>query len=464
MLLVTILLLSVFMLNEAEGLNLEIQIPSDDAVFCAKLQCSEKITENTDVSSFVNISVYKVDDREGTVLLASVPDMSHTLSNVKVSRILTSTDGELILFFNEEQECQTKVFVCEMYYTNNEGEVEMKQKVENNPRKITSKESTAAVLRRETDPFSELNLVLRVGSKPPTSEVKLQLGLTRSNLNYSADMKIQFQGSDNLAVPDEVNKPLINLQNSFNEIMKKYQVLEDKLNKYIGDLSEKKTIKMALVDAYFDVLDSEAIIKIQCSKDDDPSLPERLEFTLTKHKQALCDTKTEGGGWILIQRRIRGTENFQRTWNEYKNGFGELSEDFWLGNDWLSKLTLMGYNVLRFDMTYQGISYFAEYRNLKVENEENFYRISFSTYRGNASDQFHHHNDMKFTTKDKDNDEESKHNCSDERKGGWWYKACQWVNVNALWRSEGEFTGVYWETVTPNEGSLDTIEIKIRAE
>ncbi|XP_059139804.1 angiopoietin-related protein 7-like [Physella acuta] len=460
MLLVTTLLLSVFMLNEAEGLNLEIQIPSDDAIFCAKLQCSEKITGNTDVTKLVNISVYKVDDLEGTVLLASVPDMSHTLSSVKVSRILTSTVGELILFFNVEQECQTKVFVCEMYYINKKGEVEMKQKVENNPRKITNKESTAAVLRRETDPFSELNLLLRVGSKPPTSEVNLQLGLTRSNLNYSADMKMQFQGSENLALPNEENKDLVNLQNLSNEIRKKYKFLEDKLNKY---KAEKKIIKTALVDAYYDAVDSEAIIKLQCSKDDDPSLPERLKFMLTKHKQALCDTKTEGGGWILIQRRIKGTESFQRTWNEYKNGFGELSGDFWLGNYWLWKLTFMGYNVLRFDMTYQGISYFAEYMNLKVENEENFYRISFSTYRGNASDQFYYHNGMKFTTKDKDNDEAEK-NCSHYRKGGWWYKACQNVNVNALWRSEGEFTGVFWETVTPDHGSLDTIEIKIRVE
>lgn len=114
-------------------------------------------------------------------------------------------------------------------------------------------------------------------------------------------------------------------------------------------------------------------------------------------------------------------------------------------------------------MTYQGISYFAEYRDFKVEDEDHFYRISFTTYRGNASDQFHHHNGMKFTTKDRDHDE-AEENCSHLRKGGWWYKACQWVNVNGLWRSKGEYTGVYWDTLTPNQGSLDTIEIKIRAE
>ncbi|GFS14218.1 ficolin-2, partial [Elysia marginata] len=47
----------------------------------------------------------------------------------------------------------------------------------------------------------------------------------------------------------------------------------------------------------------------------------------------LCDTLTDGGGWIIIQRRSTGNVDFYRTWDEYKNGFGSLDDDFWLGND-----------------------------------------------------------------------------------------------------------------------------------
>ena len=57
--------------------------------------------------------------------------------------------------------------------------------------------------------------------------------------------------------------------------------------------------------------------------------------TITK---VYCDTLTDGGGWLVVQRRIDGSENFDRDWTEYEEGFGTLpvddndtSGEFWLG-------------------------------------------------------------------------------------------------------------------------------------
>ena len=44
----------------------------------------------------------------------------------------------------------------------------------------------------------------------------------------------------------------------------------------------------------------------------------------------------------VIQRRGNfgePRENFTRSWEEYKQGFGDLEQEFWWGNDKISRLT-----------------------------------------------------------------------------------------------------------------------------
>ena len=49
-------------------------------------------------------------------------------------------------------------------------------------------------------------------------------------------------------------------------------------------------------------------------------------------------------------------------------------------------------------------------------------------------------NELKFSTKDQDNDGNSGH-CADAHKGGWWYNHCYCADFNKLYS-----TGMYWHT------------------
>ncbi|KAK3798636.1 hypothetical protein RRG08_007452 [Elysia crispata] len=97
------------------------------------------------------------------------------------------------------------------------------------------------------------------------------------------------------------------------------------------------------------------------------------QFTI--HRKILCDTQTNGGGWTVIQRRIKGDVFFFRDWESYKNGFGKPDSggDFWLGNEAVHILTYVKPHELRVEIRHEGRDYFAQYKTFNLESEANKY-------------------------------------------------------------------------------------------
>ena len=144
-----------------------------------------------------------------------------------------------------------------------------------------------------------------------------------------------------------------------------------------------------------------------------------------------CDMRTDGGGWTVFQRRQDGSVDFYRGWNDYKSGFGQLTAEFWLGNDKIHRLTASRSSSLRVELEdWNGVRVYAKYGRFSIGNEQAQYRLEVSSYSGTAGDSLAYHNNMAFTTKDRDNDRYRFSNCAVYRTGAWWYNSCSSSNLN----------------------------------
>ena len=150
-----------------------------------------------------------------------------------------------------------------------------------------------------------------------------------------------------------------------------------------------------------------------------------------------CDTLTDNGGWLVIQRRKDGSVSFDRDWIDYENGFGDLDGEFWYGLYAIHCLTSNGHWQLRIDFKFRnGSASFLKYNHFQVGSPLHKYTLSISGYYDyGLPDLFAIDilNGMKFTTRDQDNDL-SGGNCAVANgagnPGGWWYRVCSAILLN----------------------------------
>ncbi|KAL9967645.1 hypothetical protein ACROYT_G025922 [Oculina patagonica] len=160
-----------------------------------------------------------------------------------------------------------------------------------------------------------------------------------------------------------------------------------------------------------------------------------------------CDMRTDGGGWTVFQRRQDGSVDFYRGWNDYKAGFGQLTAEFWLGNDKIHRLTASRPSSLRVELEdWSGGKAYAKYGKFNIGDEQAQYRLEVGSYSGTAGDSLmEYHNNMAFSTKDRDNDRDSSTNCAVSWTGAWWYNDCYESNLNGQYmRGRNDGRGATW--------------------
>lgn len=154
--------------------------------------------------------------------------------------------------------------------------------------------------------------------------------------------------------------------------------------------------------------------------------------------QVFCDIDIDGA-WTVIQRRFNGSVDFNRSWEEYKYGFGSVSSEYWLGNEFIHLLTSKDNYSLKIEMVdIYGKYWVATYDSFHISSEPTGYTLKVSSYTGNATDSLNYSNNSPFSTLDVDHDASSTH-CAVHYTAGWWYRHCHYGNLNGRYK-----VGIVW--------------------
>ncbi|KAM3859235.1 angiopoietin-4-like [Diretmus argenteus] len=173
------------------------------------------------------------------------------------------------------------------------------------------------------------------------------------------------------------------------------------------------------------------------------------------------------GGWTVFQRRSGGEVSFNRKWAAYKNGFGNLRKDHWLGLTRVFSLTKTTGKrwTMRVNLwDHEGGVAFAEYSDFRLGSHSEAFKLHVGEYRGDAGDAIRgayagiDQNGFGFSTTDRDNDgcdpcifgDIAENKCSFSEGGGWWFSRCGSASLNGDWHPVGNHlgwaSGLHWLT------------------
>ncbi|CAF2059405.1 unnamed protein product [Rotaria magnacalcarata] len=171
-----------------------------------------------------------------------------------------------------------------------------------------------------------------------------------------------------------------------------------------------------------------------------------------------CQTD-EQPQWLVIQNRQTSFVDFNRTWIEYRRGFGNAlnQTDFWIGNENLHWLTNSYSCRLKIELTdWYNETRRAIYEIFHIANQKDGYRIQISGYHGDMEgtkklDSFSRwHYNARFSTHDH---YATSTNCPKSHGGGgWWYHSgieCAHTQLNGRFATHSDGlipfnTGILW--------------------
>ncbi|KAG7487916.1 hypothetical protein MATL_G00028430 [Megalops atlanticus] len=185
--------------------------------------------------------------------------------------------------------------------------------------------------------------------------------------------------------------------------------------------------------------------------------------------EVFCQMTSEGG-WTVIQRRQDGSLDFDQVWQAYRNGFGNLNGEFWLGLEKIHTLSKQGDYILEVEISdWKDESQSIRY-SFRLGGEESNYAL-FLKEGSSANLESALSTDpsgLPFSTQDRDNDQKMDTNCAKHLSGGWWFSNCGQSNLNGKYFSSPppkqrhqRKQGVFWKTWRGRYYPLKSTTMKI---
>ncbi|XP_070133448.1 fibrinogen-like protein 1 [Drosophila bipectinata] len=272
---------------------------------------------------------------------------------------------------------------------------------------------------------------------------------------------------------DEFNKKLINCseiinQNNHTLIEKENEIQqnkediqrEDELLKEKDKKVQEKTDEAKTRDAQNSLLTSQIndlsqnLTKankrlLECDEINSCTTAEKGIYNIKLPGVSAFEAPCNGSGWTVIQRRMDGSVDFNRNWTEYRDGFGNVTGEFFIGLEKLYHITQSSqYELLISLGKVDGSRDFVKYDNFKIGSEKNSYPLeSVGNYKGGVGNSLQKHVNKRFSTYDRDNDE-WKGNCAKTCGGGWWFTNCGYSSLNGRFykdeKIKDKLFGIYW--------------------
>ena len=163
-----------------------------------------------------------------------------------------------------------------------------------------------------------------------------------------------------------------------------------------------------------------------------------------------CSMEIDGGGWIVIQRRIaNGTVNFHKNWEDYVNGFGDLEGEFWIGLENMHELTNHQGVELQVTVWNDNETITWNYRTFRIGSAENNYALYVRGGNGDGDiDGLAYSNGCPFTTFDKYS---SYSRCARLYQAGWWYYNYRYIDGNRKYCTDANLNGRHESSNIPDD-------------